>query len=86
MASCGCPSADSEGMLRFRERSPTGCVNLVYMYDGDSNGVFQFAGTRYGAAPWTNPVAAGLVSISSSSPTGAVLRPEGARREKLFEP
>ena len=69
------PSADSEGMLRFRERSPTGCVNLVYMYDGDSNGVFQFVGTRYGAAPWTNPVAAGLVSISSSSPPGRFCDP-----------
>ncbi len=69
------PSADSDGTLRFRERSPTGSVNLVYMYDGDNNGVFQFVGTRYGTAPWTNPVAAGLISISSSSPPGRFCDP-----------
>ena len=66
---------DADGPLRFRERSPSGCVHLVYMYDGDNNGVFQFVGTRYGMAPWSNPVAAGLVSISSSSPVGRFCDP-----------
>ena len=69
------PSTDSEGTLRFRERSPTGSVNLVYMYDGDNNGVFQFIGTQYGTAPWINPVASGLISISSSSPPGRFCDP-----------
>ena len=69
------PSAGWDGTLRFRERSPIGSVNLVYMYDGDNNGVFQFVGTRHGTAPWTNPVAAGLISISSSSPSGRFCDP-----------
>lgn len=69
------PTTDADGGLRFRERSPSGCVSLVYMYDGDTNGVFEFVGTRYGTAPWANPVAAGLVSISSSSPVGRFCDP-----------
>ena len=66
---------DVDGPLRFRERSPSGCCSLVYMYDGDNNGVFQFLGSRYGTAPWSNPVAAGLVSITSSSPLGRFCDP-----------
>lgn len=57
-----------DGALRFKERCPSGCVPLIFMYDGDTNGVLHFIATRYGTQPWSNPVAAGLVSITSSSP------------------
>ncbi|CAH9145285.1 unnamed protein product [Cuscuta epithymum] len=39
-----------------------------YICDGDSNGVFYFAGTSYGAHQWMNPVLCKRVNITASSP------------------
>lgn len=56
------------GIMRFRQRCPSGCIPLVYMYDGDTNGVCHFIATRYGSQSWANPVSAGLITVAASSP------------------
>jgi len=37
-------------------------VNLTYSAVGDTNGVFYFLGTNYGADPWSNPVTSTQIS------------------------
>lgn len=59
---------DQNGSMRFRQRCPRGCTPLVYMYNGDTNGVCHFIGTNYGTQTWVNPVSAGLISVTASSP------------------
>lgn len=59
---------DQHGSMRFRQRCPRGCVPLVFMYDGDTNGVCHYIGTQYGNQAWVNPVSAGLIHVSASSP------------------
>ena len=53
---------------RFQRRSPHGCTQLIYLYDGDYNGVCRHIGTRYGTQKWMNPVVAGLLEVRASSP------------------
>lgn len=60
---------DDVAALRHQPRTPPGCVRLLYMYDGDCNGVCYYIGTRYGAQTWVNPVLAGLMTVKASSPT-----------------
>lgn len=60
---------DEIAALRYQPRIPPGCVPLVFMYDGDCNGVCWYIGTRYGAQTWVNPVLAGLMTVRASSPT-----------------
>ena len=62
----GIPRLDAA--IRCQPRCPRGCTPLVYMYDGDTNGVCHFIGTRYGSQPWVNPVSAGPISVRASSP------------------
>jgi len=54
---------------RFQRRNPHGCTQLIYMYDGDHNGICWFLGTRYGTQQWVNPAVAGLLKVRASSPT-----------------
>lgn len=84
---------------RFQRRgSPHGCTQLIYMYDGDHNGVCWHIGTRYGTQKWINPVVAGLLAVRASSPvargtdprallSGAFLRRNfaGPRRDSTSE-
>eukprot|EP00889_Picochlorum_renovo_P005622 jgi/Picre1/32652/NNA_007998.t1 len=49
-----------DATMRFRQRCPSGCTQLVHIYDGDTNGVCHFIGTRYGRQAWVNPVSAGF--------------------------
>jgi hypothetical protein len=44
---------------------------LVYVSDGDTNGVFHFIGTNYGAGSWTNPHTAGRVTIGAFNSSNA---------------
>lgn len=54
---------------RYQRRAPISeCNPLIYMYDGDYNGVFWHIGTRYGTQKWVNPAVAGLVTVAASSP------------------
>lgn len=45
-------------------------VNLTYSAPGDTNGVFYFLGTNYGADPWLNPVTSTQISAVRSSNFG----------------
>ena len=56
------------GTMRFQQRCPVGCTPLIFMYDGDTNGVCHFIGTKYGTRPWVNPVSTGMISVTASSP------------------
>ena len=48
-------------------RSPEGCTaELLYMYDGDKNGVCWHLGTGGGSQPWVNPVIAGRLQVRVS--------------------
>jgi hypothetical protein len=90
---------EAAASARFqRRRSPQGCTQLIYMYDGDHNGVCWHIGTRYGSQKWINPVVAGLLSVRASSPvargtdprallSGAFLRRNfaGPRRDPTAE-
>lgn len=59
---------DPHGSMRFRQRCPSGCVPLVFMYDGDTNGVCHYIGTNYGKQAWVNPMSAGRLHVTASSP------------------
>ena len=48
---------------RFRLRRAPGCAELIYMYDGDKNGVCWHLGSRGGSQPWVNPVLAGRLQV-----------------------
>ena len=43
--------------IRFHPR-PSSFKQLLYIRDGDHNGVIHYAGTSYGEHPWMNPVLA----------------------------
>eukprot|EP00249_Psilotum_nudum_P017129 c26176_g2_i2 orf=223-2589(-) len=53
--------------LMFSHR-PSNFKELLYICDGDRNGVIYYAGTLYGAHLWMNPVLLKTVSVSGSSP------------------
>ncbi|KAL4459024.1 hypothetical protein ABPG75_013889 [Micractinium tetrahymenae] len=53
---------------RFQMRRAPGCTELIYMYDGDKNGVCWHLGTCGGSQPWVNPVLAGRLQVRASSP------------------
>ena len=49
---------------RFQRRHPSGCHELMYMFDGDDNGVCRFIGTSYGQQEWVNPVLCGQMKVN----------------------
>ncbi|KAL4421040.1 hypothetical protein ABPG77_007515 [Micractinium sp. CCAP 211/92] len=53
---------------RFQMRRAPGCTELIYMFDGDRNGVCWHLGTCGGTQPWVNPVLAGRLQVRASSP------------------
>lgn len=60
--------SEAVASTRFQRRAPHGCTQLIYMYDGDHNGVCWHVGTRYGSQKWVNPAVAGLLAVRASSP------------------
>lgn len=52
---------------RFRPRHPSACQELMYMFDGDENGVCRFIGTSYGQQEWLNPVLSGQIKVEQSA-------------------
>eukprot|EP01018_Ginkgo_biloba_P004223 Gb_09011 [translate_table: standard] len=66
---------NSQGrLIQFPSRSisfhhrPSSFKELLYICDGDRNGVIYHAGTSYGEHPWMNPVLAKKISVTASSP------------------
>uniref|UniRef100_A0A0C9RL84 TSA: Wollemia nobilis Ref_Wollemi_Transcript_12672_3093 transcribed RNA sequence n=1 Tax=Wollemia nobilis TaxID=56998 RepID=A0A0C9RL84_9CONI len=53
--------------IRFHHR-PTSFKELLYINDGDRNGVIYYAGTSYGEHTWMNPVLIENISVTASSP------------------
>lgn len=59
-----------------REPRPSYGINLVYLRDGDHNGVCRFIGSKGGASQWTNPVQSGELNVVASSPVSRSTDPE----------
>lgn len=53
--------------VRFSQRLST-FKELLYISDGDCNGVFYYLGTSFGQHPWMNPVLTKKLVVSASSP------------------
>lgn len=51
---------------RFQRRHSSACQELMYMFDGDDNGVCHFIGTSYGAREWVNPVLSGQIKVCNA--------------------
>ena len=60
----GCAAAAA---ARFRRRQPPAATELLYVSDGDGNGVCRHLGTGYGRHSWVNPVLAGRVQARAAS-------------------
>ena len=66
-----CSSAASAKLVTTRPsscpplqmRRAPGCIELIYMFDGDKNGVCWHLGTRGGTQPWVNPVLGGQLQV-----------------------
>ena len=52
--------------IRFQPR-PSSFKQLLYICDGDHNGVIHYVGTSYGKHPWMNPVLAKVLCGSLSN-------------------
>ncbi|KAK4348915.1 hypothetical protein RND71_031670 [Anisodus tanguticus] len=66
---------DFQGSQRFQHRKSS-FKELLYICDGDSNGVLYFAGTSYGKHQWVNPVLSKRVTITASSPISRCTDPK----------
>lgn len=62
----GSPRSENDPKFQHRRSS---YKELLYICDGDKNGVLFFAGTSYGKHQWVNPVVAKKISVTASSPT-----------------
>ena len=60
--------AEVAAMTRFQRRNVHGSTQLMFIFDGDHNGVFWYLGTRCRTLPWMNPAVLGLVKARASSP------------------
>lgn len=54
---------------RFQRRRPSACQKLMFMFDGDDNGVCHHAATDYGKQEWVNPVLSGTLKVSCCTMT-----------------
>jgi hypothetical protein len=70
-------SSSKPGSWRhFRRRLAPSCTELMYVFDGDRNGVVHFIGTEYGSKQWVNPVASKALHIKASSPPSRYTDPK----------
>lgn len=56
-------AAEAAAATRFQRRHSPHCSELMYVSDGDTNGVCRFLGTAYGTQAWVNPVVAGRMQV-----------------------
>ncbi len=68
--SCGLPGA------RYQRRLAPTCRELMYVYDGDQNGVISHIATDYGLKGWVNPVLAKRIEVRASSPASRFTDPK----------
>lgn len=54
---------------RFQRRASPKWRELLYINDGDANGLCAFLGTNCGTQTWVNPVLAGRLAVRASSPS-----------------
>ncbi|KAM3236841.1 BTB/POZ domain-containing protein [Capsicum annuum] len=66
---------DFQGSQRFQHRKSS-FKELLYICDGDSNGILYFAGTSYGKHQWVNPVLSKRATITASSPISRYTDPK----------
>lgn len=60
--------ADAARAVRYQRRKLPACRELMYVCDGDRNGVIHYLGTALGTQEWVNPVLAKRVEVRASSP------------------
>lgn len=53
---------------RFQPRRPSACQELMYMFDGDANGVCHHVATSFGTQQWVNPVLSGQIKVGLAHP------------------
>lgn len=64
------------GWRQYRRRLAPSCAELMYVCDGDRNGVVHYIGTEYGTKQWVNPVASKALDIKASSPPSRYTDPK----------
>jgi hypothetical protein len=69
-------SSRAGGWRHFRRRLAPSCKELMYVCDGDRNGVVHYIGTEYGSKQWVNPVASKALDIKASSPPSRYTDPK----------
>lgn len=61
---------------RYQRRLAPACRELMYVYDGDGNGVITHIATEYGTRQWVNPVLAKKIEVRASSPASRFTDPK----------
>lgn len=69
-------TGDARTSARFQRRKMPFCKELMYVFDGDQNGVIWFIATQHGSQPWVNPVLARRVEVKASSPASRYTDPK----------
>ncbi|XP_043708634.1 BTB/POZ domain-containing protein At2g30600 [Telopea speciosissima] len=72
---CGIGRSAGDQNVRFQHRRSS-FKELLYICDGDKNGVIYFAGTLYGEHQWVNPVLAKTITVTASSPASRYTDPK----------
>ena len=67
LQACG---AEAAAATRFQRRHSPACQELMYVSNGDRNGVCHFLGRACGTQQWVNPVIAGTVTVGLPVMTG----------------
>lgn len=75
-AAAAAPGSRASGWRHFRRRLAPSCKELMYVCDGDRNGVVHYIGTDYGSKQWVNPVASKALDIKASSPPSRYTDPK----------
>lgn len=75
-AAAAAPGSRAGGWRHFRRRLAPSCKELMYVCDGDRNGVVHYIGTDYGSKQWVNPVASKALDIKASSPPSRYTDPK----------
>jgi hypothetical protein len=59
--------ADAAARTRFQRRLSPAATELLYMFNGDNNGVCHYLGTSYGQQEFVNPALSGMLQVVLSS-------------------
>lgn len=67
----GMAGVDSLAAARFQRRLSPAATPLMYMCNGDHNGVCHYIGTAYGQQKFVNPALSGSLQVRCSALTGS---------------